>query len=517
MSDRRSLLDRPLWHRFSEYLFGLAIIAVSCLIAHFLPAGAVLADLVMIFLLGVAFASTRVSLPAAIFTAVFSVFAFEYFFLPPLYSFAVVDPKHLVTFTVMLFVAVTISGLTERIRHQREAAQLREQHTAALYSVSRELAEGHQVAEFASIAVRHIHEVFDCRVVVLLLGADDELSHAYAGSLAFRLDDDETTAARRAIETGRPVVNDVASGGAKGVYLPLPASRGAMGALGVLPAEGHRLDDSDQLRLLEAFASLLASALERGELARAAEHAKLEAETEHLRSALLSSVSHDLRTPLAAITGAASALLDDDAALAPPTRQDLLQTVFEEADRLNRWVANLLDMTRVESGGVHLRKEWQPLEEVIGAALSRMEVGLEQRPVETELPGDVSMALLDGVLVQQVLVNLLENAVKYTPPASPISVSVRRENGALLFEIGDRGPGVPAGQEERIFDKFYRANKAKGGVGLGLAICRALVITHGGRMWAENRPQGGAAFRFTLPFEEKPPEFDALAQPRLME
>jgi len=222
MSEVRPFVDaRRLWRHVSEYFFGLGIIALSCLIASFLPPGFVLADLVMIFLLGVAFASTRIRLAAAIFTAVFGVLTFEYFFLPPLHTFAVVDPKHLVTFTVMLFVAVTISGLTERIRHQKEAAQQRERHTGALYSVSRELAEGRQVGEFAAIAARHIHEVFDCRVVVLLEGAEHELSHAYASEFSFELDDSERDAARLAMERARPTGGGTAFARSKGVYLPL--------------------------------------------------------------------------------------------------------------------------------------------------------------------------------------------------------------------------------------------------------------------------------------------------------
>jgi two-component system sensor histidine kinase KdpD len=518
MSERRPRGAPPAWRVLSECAFGLAIIALSCVTARLLPPGFVLADIVMIFLLGVAFVSTRIRLAAAIFTAVLSVLAFEYFFLPPLYSFAVVNPKHLVTFMVMLFVAVTISGLTERLRHEKVDAQQRERRSAALYLVSRELAEGHEIGEFASIAARHIHEVFDCRVVVLLPGPKEGLVQAPTGNVAFDLDAVEMEAARAAINVGRPTGIGTPEGArARGMYLPLSTSRGIIGVLGVLADGRPRLDDPDEVRLLEAFASLLASAVERAELRQAADSAKLEVETERLRSALLSSVSHDLRTPLAAITGAASTLLDDDATLAPPMRTDLLQTMFEEADRLNRWVKNLLDMTRLESGGVHLRREWQPVEEVVGAALNRMEAQLEGRPVETVMPADVTMALFDGVLIEQVLVNLLENAVKYTPPATSISVKVQRQDALLLFEVADRGPGVPKGEEQRIFDKFYRAHRAQGGVGLGLAICRAIVVTHGGVIWVEDRPRGGAAFRFTLPLDERPPDFGSFSQPRLTE
>jgi two-component system sensor histidine kinase KdpD len=226
-----------------------------------------------------------------------------------------------------------------------------------------------------------------------------------------------------------------------------------------------------------------------------------------MRSSLLSSVSHDLRTPLASITGASSTLLEGRATLDPTTQDELLQTVYDEAKRLNRLVGNLLDMTRIESGSVQVQKEWQPLEEVVGAALTRMESQLRDHPTTAKLPVDLPLVPLDSVLIEQVLINLLENAVKYTPVGSPITLSASATPEAISVEIADGGPGIPRGDEERIFDKFYRAASAstQHGAGLGLAICRGIVEAHGGRIWAENRPGGGAVFRFTLPLEGAPP------------
>jgi two-component system sensor histidine kinase KdpD len=261
----------------------------------------------------------------------------------------------------------------------------------------------------------------------------------------------------------------------------------------------------DQLHLLETFANQTALAIARARLAEETEQARLQIETERMRNLLLSSVSHDLRTPLASITGAASGLLQvrdhlDDHSY------ELAQIAYEEAERLNRLVSNLLEMSRLESGNVHVTKEWQPLEEVVGTTLLRMEKALRDHLLKTHLPDDLPLVPIDSTLIEQVLVNLLENAVKYTPPHTEIELSAWQEGSAVVVELADRGPGVPSGDEERIFDKFYRARPATaGGVGLGLAICRTIIEAHGGRIWAINRPEGGASFRFTLPLDGEPP------------
>ena len=228
----------------------------------------------------------------------------------------------------------------------------------------------------------------------------------------------------------------------------------------------------------------------------------MQIETERTRNALLSSVSHDLKTPLAAITGAASSLLEE----VTGTRRELVLTIGEEADRLNRLIRNLLDMTRLESGAVQVEKEWHPLEEIIGAALARLDDRLKEHPVTTQIAADSQLVPLGSILIEQVLVNLLENAIKYTPAGSPIELSANIIDRNVVVRVADRGPGIPPGDEERIFDKFYRARPNGGGVGLGLTVCRGIVEVHGGRIWARNREGGGAIFEFTLPLEGKPPE-----------
>ena len=272
--------------------------------------------------------------------------------------------------------------------------------------------------------------------------------------------------------------------------------------------ENNVTEESPQQRqLLETFASQVANALERVRLAEEARAAAVEIETERLRSSLLSSVSHDLRTPLGVITGATSTLLQDEATLDPATRRDLLETAHEEAERLNRLVGNLLDMTRLASGAIHPKKEWHPLDEIIGVALHRLEPRLGGRRIDVKLPADLPPIPLDDVLIEQVFINLLENAIKYTTSETPIEIVAKHTKGVVEVEVSDHGPGVPTEERDHVFEKFYRLNRegAQGGAGLGLAICRGLVEAHGGRIWVEDREGGGSRFRFTLPIEGTPP------------
>jgi two-component system sensor histidine kinase KdpD len=475
------------------------------------------ANLVMVYLLGVTLVAMRRGRLAAIMASVLSVAAFDFFFVTPYLTFAVSDLEYLVTFAVMLLVALVISTLTVRLRQQAEAARYRERRTAALYALSRELASTPDTNGLLRAAARHLHEVFESRVSLLLpnatgrlqpWGPADGLSQGLGGQMFLTLDAKEHAVAQWVYEHRQIAGLGTATlPSAEALYVPLLGARGAVGVFGIRPAHPRRLLAPEQLHLLETFASQIALGIERAALAEAAQQAQVQIETEQLRNSLLSSVSHDLRTPLAAIAGAASSLQEDYAALDASMHYDLCQTIAEEAHRLNRLVNNLLEMTRIESGAIQVHKEWQPLEEVVGAALTRLEAQLGDRPLTTHLPADLPLVPLDSVLIEQVLMNMLDNAVKYTPPGSPITLSAWATEGAVTVEVADQGPGLPPGDEQRIFEKFYRVPRAalSNGAGLGLTICRGIVAAHGGRMWAENRPGGGAAVRFTLPLTGTPP------------
>jgi two-component system sensor histidine kinase KdpD len=440
--------------------------------------------------------------------AVVSVALLDFFFVPPFFSFSVSDLQHVVMFAVMFVVALVVSSLTQRIRDQASAARQREQRTASLYGMTRELARTPMTKNLAQVAARHLAELFDAHVAVLLSSPDGSLVNAATGDRTFEPDEKERGVIEWVWSHDKPAglcTDTLPSSSA--LYVPLRETRGKVGVLAVRPEDRHRFVDPEQRALLDLFATQVASALERARLGEEAPRAQVQMQAERLRSSLLSSVSHDLRTPLAVITGAASALAEPSSEPTPEARRELSQTIHEEAQRLNRLVRNLLDMTKITSGAMKVAKTWQPLEEVLGAVLDRMNEALAGRPVDVRLPKDLPPVPIDAILIEQVLINILENAAKYTPKGSGLEISAEKTDGVVVVAVADRGPGVPREHLEEIFEKFYRLPQEGdgGGAGLGLAICRGIVEAHGGRIWAENRDGGGAVFRFSIPIEGTPP------------
>lgn len=467
-----------------------------------------LADAVMIYLLGIVLVSVRYGYAPSLLAAVLSVLCFDFFFVPPFYTLAIRDLSHVVTFGVMFLVALLLSGLTQRVRAQAAAASLREQRTAGLYAFSRELSSARQLQDIARISARHLHDVLGVEIAILVPSSESrQLGVVPSEGNGVTLDDQELRVAAWVWEHERVAGRGTRSlNFARASYLPLLASGHKVAVLAVFASHAERALSAESREHVAAFGTQIGSAIERCELAAAAEWARLRMETEQMRSSLLSSVSHDLRTPLAVMTGAASSLLEDS--IDAVTRRELTESILEEAQRLNRLVRNLLDMTRLEAGAVRLKKEWQPLEEVVGSALNRLETALIGRSIVTELAIDLPLVPLDAVLIEQLLVNLLENAVKYTPAGSALEIRAQRTPGFIELSLADRGPGIPPGEAVRIFDKFYRVSGrhgSGGGVGLGLAIARAIAMAHGGRICVEERDGGGALFRVQLPIEGPPP------------
>jgi two-component system sensor histidine kinase KdpD len=497
--------DRP---KLGPYVASVVASALSTTVAWFTFGRSRLTDVVMVYLLGIIVVAMRFGYGPSLVAAVLAVLLVDFFFVEPYLSFAVSDSQHIVTFGVMFVVALVISGLTKRIRDQADAARNREQRTASLYAITRELASRRAVGNLAAVAVEHIHDVFDARTAVLLHGPDGQLTNIATGRYAFEPDAKDSGVVEWAWRNDRPAgLGTDTLPSAQALYVPLREARGRVGVLGVLPRENRRfVDDPEQRGLLEVFTSQIASALERARLSEEAQTAHVEMASERLRSSLLSSVSHDLRTPLAVIAGSASALIEPDE-LAPSVRRDLAQTISEEARRLDRLVRNLLDMTKLTAGAIKVKKEWQPLEAVVGAALTRMDESLRAWTVELRLPKDLPLVPIDAVLLEQVLINLLENAMKYTPKGTQIELGAYENGPEVVVTLVDHGPGIPPELLDAIFDKFYRLPRERegGGAGLGLAICRGIVVAHGGRIWAENRDGGGAAFHFTIPIEGTPP------------
>ena len=465
------------------------------------------ANLIMVYLFGVVVIATRWGRGPSALASLMSVAAFDFFFIPPYYSFAVSDVQYLLTFAVMLVVALLTSGLASHKSRQAESALIREQRTAALYAMSRELITQREVNKLASVASRHIHDVFHCQVAVFLPDRDGRVHLHRGDALHFDLDPKEAGISQWVFDHKESAGHGTNTlSGSDSLYLPLLGSHGAVGVLAVRSSRPAELLAPEQLHLLETFANQMALALERERLAEQTQEANMQTETERMRNAVLSSVSHDLRTPLATIVGASSAILNTTRPLSIESQHELVRSISDEAGRLDRLLKNLLDMTKLEAGAMQLRKEWHALEEVVGTALARVKSRIATHPVSTTFPDSLPLVLVDGVLIEQVLINLLENAAKYSPPASPIDVTASVKEGMIVTEVADRGPGIPRGEERRIFEKFYQLHPDReGGVGLGLTICRGIIESHGGRIWVEARSGGGSSFCFTLPTEHNQP------------
>jgi two-component system sensor histidine kinase KdpD len=344
---------------------------------------------------------------------------------------------------------------------------------------------------------------------VLLPGPDGRVEAA--SPIPYLLDERERAVAQWSHDHGQ-----VAGQGTKtlpaaaAMYLPLTTSDRVLGVLGIQAADSGVFRDPARRRLVEALSGQTAVALERLELTERSRQTSVEFEAERLRNALLSSVSHDMRTPLASIEQAASVLLQSSEDGQSAARRDLAATILQASQQMGRLVANLLDMTRVESGALQVQKEWQLLSDIVGLALLRTEEELHDHPITTNLPQDLPLVPVDEILLEQVFVNLLENAAEHTPSGTPLEIGAEARADEVIVWVADRGPGLPPGEEERVFDKFHRASAAPGaGVGLGLAICRGIVNAHGGRIWAESRAGGGTVFRFTIPIVGTPPEITA--------
>ncbi len=495
-------LAGPLSARPVRYAWSAAVVALCSLVCWSMLGRFDRSNLVMVYLLGVSFVASRHGRGPSALAAVLSVAAFDFFFVPPHLTFAVSDSQYVVTFAVMLVVSLLISTLAARVRAQADFARQREQRTQVLYAMSRDLAAARTTEEVAWAASRHVAEVFEGDASLLVptesglrpAGAPEPLGDAREGAVA-----------QWAFDHGQMAgLGTDTLPGASATWVPLRGTQAVLGVLGIRPDPGLLPLRPDQLDLLQALTRQAASGLERARLAEEAQRARIAAEAERLRSTLLSSVSHDLRTPLATITGAASSLLQD-ASLGDGSRRELQEAIYEEAVRLNRLVTNLLDMTRLESGTLQLSRDWHSLEELVGSALARLEPTLKGRTVRTRVPQDLPLVPVDGILVEQALVNLLENAAKHTDPPGAIEVTARAEDGSVVVEVADEGPGLPAGTEEQVFEKFYRAESRRRGFGLGLPICRAIATAHGGHIRAERREPRGTRFLLDLPLGQAPP------------
>jgi two-component system sensor histidine kinase KdpD len=464
-----------------------------------------LPDIAMLYLAVIMIAAARYGRGSSLLASVLSVASYDFFFTEPRLDFSVSDVKLVLTFATMFGVGLFISGLTLRIRRQEREAREREERTAGLYALSRDIGTALDEVTLAAVIARQASDVFRCGAALVVPSDPDGVRLLGANGDA-PFDAAEQAVARWSLEHDRPSgLGTDTLPGARVTCLPLSSAGKVLGVLLLSSAHATSALSRDR-HFREAFVRQSAMALERTRLAEDAKSATLRARTEEMRSSLLSAVSHDLRTPLAAITGAATTLRDQIAPVTEAQRADLVDSICEEAVRLERLVSNLLDMTRLESGSVRVKHEWVPLEELVVSAIARLEIPLAGRSVSIDFPDDLPLLALDPVLVEQVFVNLLENASKYTPAGSAIEVWARCDLERVTIEVRDRGPGITPGDEGRIFEKFYRGpGTNRVGVGLGLAICKGIVQAHGGEITARRRDGGGTVFSIELPVTEEAP------------
>ncbi len=492
------------------YGWSLAVVAVCSAICSAMYPFFELSNLIMVYLVGTMYVASRHGQGPGILSSALGVLCFDMFFVPPRFSLAVSDTQYLFTFLIMFVVALVMSRMAAHIRRQAKAARARETRTLVMLSLSRELAGARGAEKLLRIASRHVAELFHCRALAFLPDAEGRLKEHAGDMAAFNVTPKGESVAAWVFANGQPAglgTSTLPTSGA--LYVPLAGLTGPLGVLGLRPETEGALFSPEQTHMIETLARQVALALEVERLESESLHAQMEAETERLKTSLLSSVTHDLQTPLAAIMGSADSLAAVGEALGREQRRTLAVNIYDEAERLSRLIGNLLRMTKLESGTLKPDLQLQSIEEPLGSALRLMEKHMGGRKLTVDIPADLPMVEVDGVLMEQLLLNLMENAAKYTPEGSPVSITARGDAGGLEIVVADRGPGLLPEELGKVFDLFYQGHAAGGGrkkgYGIGLAICQAIALVHGGAIRAENRAGGGAAFIVTLPTPKRRP------------
>ncbi|HEX3441278.1 MAG TPA: sensor histidine kinase KdpD [Pseudolabrys sp.] len=493
------------------YVLSLAAVGISLAAGELIEPWFGIENVDLVFLTGIVGVAARFGLWPSLFASVAASLCYNFFFLPPLYTFTIADPNNVLAFGFFIIMAGIVSNVAARVRTQAVSAMARARTTESLYTFSRKLAGVGTLDDVLWATAYQTALMLKVRVVLLLPQEDSSIAVAAGYPPEDILDEADIAAAKWAWQANRPAGRGSDTlPGAKRLFLPMRTGRGAIGVVGIDSDKTGPLLTPDERRLLDALIDQSALAIERVHLVEDMDRVKRTVETEHLRSALLTSISHDLKTPLAGVLGAAGTLRDLSSKLSDVQKADLLGTIIDESERLNRFIANLLDMTKLESGAIVPNAALIDPSEIVGSALRRADKILAGHHVELDLGGNLPMLKLDAVLFEQVLFNLLDNAAKYSPAGSKIRVRGWRDRESVSLEIADEGDGIPAGELEHIFDKFYRVQKGdqvRAGTGLGLAISRGFVEAMDGTIVASNRgDRSGAVFtiRLPIPAETKP-------------
>jgi two-component system sensor histidine kinase KdpD len=490
-----------------SYLAGLVLVAGATIVSEIAIEFLAPTNMIMFYLLAVVVAALRLGFRPALFTALLGVLAFDFFLVPPYFSFAVTDTQYLITFAGLFIVGTVISTLVARARSQTETIRTRESQTATLYALSRDLASAFGLDKILNVVIHHVGETLKAEIGILL--PEGESLDVKASSSGFSLGDKQKSVALWTFRNGQMAGRGTDTlSSAELLYVPLQTGGRAVGVMGIKLRNTDEGLAPETRRILEAFSSQAALAIERVFLARQAGQAQLLQATERLERSLLNSISHDLRTPLSSITGALSGLRDEGNFLGMGSRRELIDLAWEEAGRMDRFISNILDITRLEAGVLKIKREAYDVQDLLGSCLAVIEPRLKERKIKIDIPSDLPLVPMDSVLMAQVMINILDNALKYSPLHGIIEVAARIRENWLEIEVADRGPGIPAEYLTQVFNKFFRLshNEEVSGTGLGLAISKGIIEAHGGKVWAENRPGGGSRVIFTLPLTISGPE-----------
>lgn len=467
-----------------------------------------LVNIAMIYLLPVLFTSSKWGKAPAFAAAAVAMLAFDFFFVPPVGTFTVHDARYLITFGIFLLVGIITGSLSAKLKKEAVNSRQRATRVAALYALSRDIAAVADLDSVLQSVTRNVADTIEGTVVVILPNDTGKLEIRACSNPEIILGDTEMKTAIWTYENRRSLHQE--KDGleiADWLFLPLQTEQGIQGVLGFHANNEYQAFNFEQIQLLEAFVGLTAMAINRVNLTEQARQAQTLVESERLRTALFNSLSHDLRTPLSSIIGAVTGLLEGDTIYTPEARRDLLQTIKLGATRMHRFINNLLDMARLESGMLALKKEWCDIQDIVGVVVNQLGDSLRTRPVQINLGPDLPLVMGDFVLLQQVLVNLLDNALKYSDPDTAVTISAHTTDDYMEISVSDKGPQIPEKDLPKIFDKFYRLNSPLqvSGTGLGLSICKGIVEAHGGKIWAENNPEAGVTISFILPLSKDYP------------
>ncbi|MGB7294445.1 MAG: DUF4118 domain-containing protein [Candidatus Aminicenantales bacterium] len=482
-----------------NYLKSILMIIIVSLLGSLLQHTIALTNLAMLYILVVVITAIRWGKRPSLAAAILSVVVFDFFFVPPQYSLTIAHTQYLITFATLFIVGLVISTLALRAKERAEAAKNREAQALALYNLSKDLVKTGEFEPLYKLVLRHFRDAFQAEAAIFIPSGEGLKVAAAAAS--FPLDEAAYKAAQECYGGTPPSRWSAATvSSTHAVYLPLKTTKEALGVLGVKLSKRPSPLAHEQLRLLETFVSQVAFALERLNLAEEAGQAKLLREAEKLQTAFLNSVSHDLRTPLASISGSLTSLLHHPG-IAEASRNALLETAAEEAERLNQLVGDLLDMARVEAGALNVLQKPVDVQDLIGTALGRMEKSLQGFELSIIIPDGMPEVDVDFALALRVLTNLIDNAAKYSMDEKRIEIGAQTEGRSVRIDIADRGIGIPPSDLGQVFDKFHcvRRPQSRAGTGLGLSVCKGIVEAHGGTIRAENRAGGGTVIKLTLP------------------